>query len=201
MDAKPDLDPRPSILGPAIISANASPGGVSQASRQVTIYLVDATGSEVCPFWVGLAGSGRQRAGQILDLPSTVALLTAAATHGLNEPTPIVLTDATAAALRTILLMPPPANSAHEHRDWLHQLSAALLPWRPSALGIYLAPEALAPHLGQGFLRRVLREVVEALATQSIYLLTPDGTHEVLNTVLKLKAELQSDTVSLHIYH
>ena len=202
MDAKPDLDPRPSILGPAIISANASPGVVSQASRQVTIYLVDEAGSEVCPFWVGLAGLGQQRAGQLLDLPSTAALLAAAATHGLNEDTPIVLADTTAAALRSILLMPPPAGPAREHSDWVSQLSAALLPWHPPALGIYLAPEALAPHLGQDFLSRILRAVVEAVTTQTIYLLTyPDGTHEMLNMVLKLKAELQSETISLHIFH
>jgi len=202
MDAKQGVEPRSSIFKPANVSANASSSAENQVSRQVTIYLIDEAGSEVCPFWVGLAGLGQQRAGQLLDLPSTAALLAAAATHGLNEDTPIVLADTTAAALRSILLMPPPAGPAREHSDWVSQLSAALLPWHPPALGIYLAPEALAPHLGQDFLSRILRAVVEAVTTQTIYLLTyPDGTHEMLNMVLKLKAELQSETISLHIFH
>ena len=203
MDAQSSPEPRPTTA-PAARSA-ALGGSVETTGslvRQVTIYLVDAAESSACPFWIGLAGPGRQSAGQLLDLPSTAALLNAAATQGLNEATPMVLTDTTTSHLRSVLLMPPPSLQEAAREDWLRQLSVALQPWHPSSLGLYLAAEQLPSHDTLDLLGMVLRKVVSQPDTTEVYLLTDSkNTHAVLNTALKVKTDMPQDRVSLYVFH
>ncbi|MCX6108889.1 MAG: hypothetical protein NTZ90_04705 [Proteobacteria bacterium] len=203
MDAQCSPEPIPTSA-PAARSAalGGSVETTGSLARQVTIYLIDAAESSACPFWIGLAGPGPQSASQLLDIPSTAALLHAAATQGLNEATPMMLTDTTASHLRSVLLMPPPSRHIDAREDWLRQLSIALQPWHPTSVGVYLAADHLPSHEGLDLLGTVLRQVVSQPDTAEVYLLTDSkNTHAVLNTALKIKADIPQDRISLYVFH
>ena len=177
-----------------------------------------------CRFWVGLSQAGTVHPKALLTrLTSIYELLLRAATLGLSESGPMMLTESTETTPRYIYLTPPPPT-AHEglwgqRPVWLHDVASVLAGWRPRAWGLYLAPQLVD---GQQSLQLTGELVYEVLASHReiwcaqasacpdppgspdspIYLLLGDhGLDDLLNALLALKSPLGELGIALEVFH
>jgi len=194
----PDLSAGPVASVPALGMPQTAHTG-----RSVNMRLV-STGSEAgCNFWIGLAGRGDQPPANLMDVPEITALLTEAASRGITEQGPLMLSDTLTKPPRYVYLLPPPPSGDFRARTiWIEELVRALEPLAPSAVGIYLSPQLVQKPACHDLLQEMLAGVVRSVPTRDYFLLTADyGTNSVLNVALRLKAELDSDELRLNVFH
>lgn len=183
--------------GPALEPAINVP-----TTRPVELYLVNGEAEAACNFWVGLARQGGHSPAQLMDLKEVPALLAEAATRGVDENGPLMLSDSSCVPPRYVYLLPLPRDEFRDRAVWIHDLVQAIKAWATPCAGLYIAPELMDSAEAHDLLLAVLREAIRNTQTQEYYLLT--GTHglnSVLNAALRLKAEMDSDTLSLHVFH
>lgn len=171
-------------------------------TRPVELYLVTSETDATCNFWVGLARQGGHSPAQLMDLGEVPALLTEAAIRGVDESGPLMLSDSSRTPPRYVYLLPLPRRDFRERAVWIHELVATIKAWSPASAGFYIAPQLMEPSEAHDLLLSVLREAIRATPTQEFYLLTGShGMNSVMNAALKLKAEMDSETLSLHVFH
>jgi hypothetical protein len=202
MDGQPRAGEAPS----AGIAAEAGP--VVRLSsgpkvRVVNLSLLGSAAEAACPFWIGLATRGSKAPGRLMDQPDIGTLLTEAATTGVSEEGPLMLSDTLMVPPRYVFLMPRPGASAAERQAWTKNLTSSLAAWAPPEVGFYVAPAAMPSRDGLALLLEVLSDAIPHLpATNTFHLLTAGhGVNLVLNGLLKLKAKLEIPDVSLYVYH
>lgn len=180
-----------------IAGASATPG-----YRAVEIRLVNGEATAPCHFWLGLAKPGDESPTRLMDYKDIGALFTEAATTGINEQGPLVLSDTSMDPARFVFLMPVPGEDRAARKSWVDEVMAAMVSWSPAAAGIYIAPELLASVASEDLLRDVLRRLVAAGRTDEIFLLVgAHGQNALLNVVLGLKADLDGNDVKLFVFH
>lgn len=190
------LQTTPPVVG-AIVGAAATPG-----YRPIEIRLVAGNAGVACNFWLGLARRGPESPARLMDYEDVAALFTEAATVGVSEQGPLILSDTSVDPSRFIFLMPVPDTQPGAQERWLDEVMKTLRSWAPGSAGLYIAPELLAGTAADDLLKKILGRLVEAGKTDEIFLLV--GTHgmnALLNVVLSLKSELDGDDVKLFIFH
>lgn len=171
-------------------------------TRPVELYLVTTETEAECNFWVGLARQGGHSPAQLMDLSEVPSLLTEAAIRGVDEQGPLMLSDSSRTPPRYVYLLPVPRSDFRDRAIWIHDLVGAIKSWAPPSAGLYIAPQLLDSAEAHDLLLSVLREAIRNTTTEEYYLLT--GTHglnSVMNAALRLKAEMDSETLSLHVFH
>jgi hypothetical protein len=183
----------------------ATPDNVPALSpnRVVNLSLVANPADAPCTFWIGLAAPGTQTPGHLMDHPDVGTLLVEAATTGVSETGPLMLSDTSVTPPRYIFLMPRPGNDEDQRLAWIHTLTQSLAAWAPTEVGFYVAPSAMSSQEGLNLLLEVLRAAVPQLpATNTFHLLTAGhGVNLVLNSLLGLKADMDVPDLSLYVYH
>lgn len=171
-------------------------------SRLVTLHLVASEQEAPCSFWVGLAPEGDQPPAKLMDFTSIGALLTEAATRGVKEGGPLMLSDTSVTPPRYVYLLPIPKDQLVDRAQWIHDLVSTVRSWSPEGAGFYIAPELLESEVAIDLLLTVLAESINHAPTRDYYLLTGTyGLNSLLNAALRLKGDMDSETLSLHVFH
>ena len=180
-----------------LAGASATPG-----YRAVEIRLVASDTGVPCHFWLGLAKPGDESPSRLMDYRDIGALFTEAATSGINEQGPLILSDSSVSPPRFVFLMPVPESDANARKRWMDDVMGTMTSWSPAAAGVYIAPQLLASTSAEDLLRDLLRRLVAGGKTDEIFLLV--GTHgqnALLNVALSLKADLDGNDVKLFVFH
>ncbi len=171
-------------------------------NRMVTLHLVASETEAPCSFWVGLAPDGDQAPAKLMDFTSIGALLTEAATRGVKEGGPLMLSDTSVTPPRYVYLLPVPQDQLVDRAQWIHDLVSTVRSWSPEGAGFYIAPELLESSESIDLLLAVLAESITQAPTRDYYLLTGTyGLNSLLNAALRLKGDLDSETLSVHVFH
>ena len=196
---------------PAIVGATSGRGLVmpvvddtlvADQARPVEIRLVTADPERSCHFWVGLAARGNNPPTKLMDVTDVGTLFYDAATKGINEPGPLMLSDTSVNPPRFVYLMPAPAPDFRSQTLWVDEMMVTLTSWAPAAAGFYVAPEILAGPHAHELLRLALTRLIAAGKTNEIFLLVGSyGVNALLNVALKLKAEVDSDELRVFVFH
>lgn len=171
-------------------------------NRLVTMHLVASENDAPCSFWVGLAPEGEQVPAKLMDFTSIGALLTEAATRGVRDGGPLMLSDTSVTPPRYVYLLPVPKDKLLDRAQWIHDLVSTVRSWSPEAAGFYIAPELVEAPEAIELLLAVLTESIQSAPTRAYYLLTGTyGLNSLLNAALRLKSEIDSEALSLHVFH
>lgn len=171
-------------------------------SRLVTLHLVASEADAPCSFWVGLAPDGDQAPAKLMDFTSIGQLLTEAAARGVKDGGPLMLSDTSVTPPRYVYLLPTPKDKLLGRAQWIHDLVSTVRSWSPEGAGFYIAPELLESAEAIDLLLAVLAEAIRHAPTRDYYLLTGTyGLNSLLNAALRLKGDLDSETLSLHVFH
>lgn len=170
--------------------------------RLVSLHLVATELDAPCSFWVGLAPEGKQAPAKLMDLSNIGNLLTQAATDGVIDGGPLMLSDTSVSPPRYVYLLPLPSDSLVARAQWIHDLVSTVRSWSPEGAGFYIAPELIEVPKAIELLLAVLSEAIEQAPTRDYYLLTGAyGLNSLLNAALRLKADLDTDKLTLHVFH
>ncbi len=204
------MDPRSTPVS----AASPQPGLVPLASegvgpeinlpkvRLVSLHLVATELEAPCSFWVGLAPEGKQAPAKLMDLTSIGALLTQAATDGVVDGGPLMLSDTSVNPPRYVYLLPLPDESLIDRAQWIHDLVSTVRSWSPDCAGFYIAPELIEAPKAIDLLLSVLAEAIELAPTRDYYLLTGAyGLNSLLNAALRLKSDLDNPKLTVHVFH
>lgn len=162
----------------------------------VAIHLVTSEEDMVqeCSFWIGLMTKGSKSPASLLDVPEITAIFDQAAHSGVTESEPLMLSDSRFVPPRHVYLVPSPPRDFRENTNWIHQLSRAVASWRPSGVGLYLAPDLTQFDQSHKVLLSILRQLIVSSAIKRFFLYTgAHGVHSLLNGALRLKKELAAD--------
>lgn len=171
-------------------------------SRLVTLHLIASENDAPCSFWVGIAPEGDQSPAKLMDFTSIGALFSEAATRGVQEGGPLMLSDTSVAPPRYVYLLPLPKEQLVDRAQWVHDLVSTVRSWSPESAGFYIAPELLESQEAIDLLLAVLSDSINHAPTRDYYLLTGRyGLNALLNAALRLKGDLDSETLSLHVFH
>ena len=180
----------------------AGPEIIMPKVRLVNLHLVTSEIDAPCSFWVGLAPQGTHAPAKLMDLTSIGTLLTEAAKNGVSDGGPLMLSDTSVSPPRYVYLLPLPSESLVERAQWIHDLVSTVRSWSPDSAGFYIAPDLLEAPLAIELLLAVLTESVHLAPTRDYYLLTGAyGLNSLLNAALRLKNDLDTDKLNLHVFH
>jgi hypothetical protein len=170
--------------------------------RVVSVRLAPLAGDPDCNFWVGLAAEGQQSPTALMDVDEMGALFADAATKGIAESGPVMLSDTSVNPPRYVYLLPVPELDFRSRTLWIQDLVASLSAWAPKSAGIYLAPQLVQNPSVHELLSEMLTALIQASATEEYVLLTGAyGLNAVLNVALRLKADLDGEQLTLAVYH
>lgn len=189
------------VAGQAVASQHEPEFDIPQA-RPVTLRLITDEDDATCNFWMGLCARGSMSPAQLMDAGRVPALLLEAAAKGVNEHEPVMLADTSCEPPRYVYLTPAPSADFRERAVWLQDLISTIKSWAPLSAGFYISPDLIASKDSQELLGQILREMITHSTTSSFYLLLgAHGMNTILNTALRLKSELDSDTLNILVYH
>lgn len=172
----------------------------SQLTR-FNLYLTDAPGID-CNFWLGLATRGEKTPQNIMAEPTVVSMLDQAATTGLAEDAPIMLSDTTQAPSQYLYLMPVPETDFRDRSLWIHNILETIKNWSPEKIGIYLHPAVMASDPAKDLLRSVLTALIETTGIRNYFLLVGShGVNDLINTALTVKSELETSDREVVVFH
>ena len=181
-------------------SAGAQTAETSVDHRQVELNLVagsSRTGTEDCQFWVGLTCAGQLSPNALMDAPDLDALFKRAASEGLCESGPVMLTDAGDDGARYIYLLHAPGKEFRDRAIWMHDLVATVRAWAPNQVGFYIAPTLLTAAAGYELLIQTISELIRSTSTNQFYLLVGEhGLNPIVNAAVKMKHEIEELTAA-----
>ncbi len=171
--------------------------------RMISFHISSGATVKDCPFWIGLAGKGEIQAPSLLNHITMEDLFSEAAIRGISDQDSVMLTDTMTQPARYIFLMPRPGNDFRDTSAWIASLVSTVRSWSPDVAGFYLAPEVMVAHESEDILAQVLRELIATMpnTTQFHLLVGRHSFNAVLNTALRLKAELEGDELNVFVYH
>jgi hypothetical protein len=200
------LDPRVIDVAASPEPTLGSPGGSPDLDlptpKAVTLHLASRDVGAECQFWIGIAAQGSQSPGKLMDLEEVPALLTEAAIRGVHEAGPVMLSDTRRKPPRFIYLLPRPPKDEIARLAWVQELVDTLRSWAPQSAGLYIAPEVMAMEDAAMLLRTILAQAIRETATRDFHLLTGTwGLNPILNAALRLKKDLESEALPIHVFH
>lgn len=170
--------------------------------RTVTIKLATKQTDTQCNFWIGLARKGELSPGSLLDKTDVAKVFEEAAQKGVSDDGPIMLSDTSVVPPRFVYLTQLPGTDFRERALWVTALVSMIKSWAPKTAGFYMAPELIEEHDSQELLSQVLRELILTTDSTDFYLLVgAHGLNKVLNTSLRLKLEIENETLNLLVFH
>jgi hypothetical protein len=182
---------------PVVTRDSALPGpdvAAPPASKTVSLKITNLDTETNCAFWVGLSKPGSINPLALLDDPSVASIFTKAATEGIDETGPVMLSDTERNPPRFVYLLPMPGTEFRDQALWVDDLVATIRAWAPQAVGFYLAPELVDKGLAQATLLMVIKELVVTTPVTNYWLLVGShGFNTVLNAALNLKEEIDGD--------
>ncbi len=184
--------------------ATMRPGQDPLSIQPIEIRLVPSDVGIPCNFWIGLTVRGPETPTRLMDFKDVGALFGEAASRGVNEPGPLILSDTSTKPPRFVYLLPIPTSDPKEREAWTLQILSTVSAWAPPAVGFYIAPELMTTQAAQDLLRSVLTRLIDTDSgcPEEIYLLIGTyGLNALLNVVLQLKGELETETRKLFVHH
>ena len=196
------LDTPSEAIGLEEPSIGSLPTPDLDTKKTVAIHLVNESAMPNCSFWVGLFQRGAMQPPEVLDAGDFSAIFQKAATEGLKEAGPIMLSDSMSSPARYIYLLPEPSSDELESDRMIPELVKTVQAWAPKKTGIYLAPELLTRQANHDLLFKILEKLISTVNTTDYYLVPGlHGMNAVLNTALEIKALCQSDDCGIYVFH
>lgn len=172
----------------------------SQLTR-FNLFLTDAPGND-CNFWLGLARKGLRTPQNIMGGTSVANMLDEAAVEGVSDDAPIMLSDTTQIPSQYLYLMPVPELEFRDRSLWIHNILETTKNWNPETIGIYLHPAILSSEAAKDLLASTLTALIETTRIKNYYLLVGShGVNSLINTALKVKAELETADREVVVFH
>lgn len=196
---EPGIDPQT----PAAVNAEQKvlPHFHESQLTRCNLYLTEAPGTD-CNFWLGLARKGEQTPQSIMGGISVATMLDDAAMEGVSDDAPIMLSDTTQIPSQFLYLMPVPELEFRDRSLWIHQIIETTKNWNPETIGIYLHPAILASDAAKELLASTLTALIETTRIKNYYLLVGShGVNSLINTALKVKAELETADREVVVFH
>jgi hypothetical protein len=184
-----------------------NPGTVHEPSaivpnKTIAIHLINSEDMHLCQFWLGLFQGGKLTPPTLLNVDNCEDVFRKAASEGLCESGPVMLTDSNCNPARFYYLLPEPGQNIPQRASWLHSLVHTVKSWSPEKCGIYLAPDMLTKKDIYELLEQIMHELVLTTETTDYFLMTSShGLNCVLSSALKIKAELEPEDVRVYVFH
>jgi hypothetical protein len=176
--------------------------GVDVNQKAAAIHLISTEEMSVCSFWIGLFQRGQLTSPELFDKGHVNEIFQQAATHGLRETTPVMLSDTSMNPPRFIYLLPEPSASSRADGSWIKQLVSTVQSWSPKKIGIYLAPELVNQETIQELLMQMMDEMVRVSDISDYYLISAThGLNALLNTAIKIKSQLDQEKFNVLVFH
>ncbi len=170
--------------------------------RPITLRIVTQEDEAECNFWVGLFKKGELDPSKIMDLPSIPDMFAEAATKGVTDNGPLMLTDSFSTPPKYLYLLPLPHEDFRDRAIWIGDLVKTTKSWSPASVGFYLAPELLQSETCDELIQQILRELICNSEINDFYLLVGDhGLNSVLNSAIHLKHEFDQEKINLFVFH
>jgi hypothetical protein len=192
---------------PAVSTALTPDAGATQPhfhESQLTrfnLYLTESPGID-CNFWLGLARRGGKTPQNVMAQPTVAAMLDDAATEGLAEEAPMMLSDTTQVPSQYLYLMPVPETEFRDRSLWIHSILETIKNWAPQKIGIYLHPAVMASEPAKELLRSILTALIETTGIKNYFLLVGShGVNDLINTALTVKSELETSDREVVVFH
>lgn len=187
----------------ASMSNRGSTAGARPAAIQpVSVFLCTDPNSVDCRFWIGLTQPGELTPQQLLDLPDVKGLFQRAAASGIQESTPLMLSDTSYIPARYFFIMKAPSGNESESSDWVKQVVEALRSWSPPCAGFIMSPKLLELPSARELLVKVLEQTSASTQTRQFFFSVENhGFNSGLNAMLKLKGELEVKGIKVHVFH
>jgi hypothetical protein len=167
----------------------------SRIARIVSKAEVDS-----CGFWIGLFHSGKLSPTDLWACSNTIELFEEAATNGITEQGPVMMSDSVSQPARFVYLLPSPPSE--ERNTWLKQIVDTLKTWEPQRVGLYISPKVLDHSACDQLLQQVLKELLVHTSIKEFCVLPgKHGTNLILNSLLQLKFDIEAKNLDLLVMH
>jgi hypothetical protein len=191
-----------SKIGATIASGGIDPDLGIPKGRPITLRIVSNENEAECNFWVGLFKNGTLDPSTIMDLPSIPQMFIEAATKGVTDSSPLMLTDSFSSPPKYLYLLPTPTEDFRERAIWIGDLVKTAKSWSPKSVGFYLAPDLLDEKNCDELIQQILRELIFNSDINDFYLLVGEhGLNSVLKSAIQLKHEFDQEKINLFVFH
>jgi hypothetical protein len=176
-----------------------TPSTVRHSAANISAQIIRPFEMASCTFWIGLFHKGKLAPTDLWAKESVYSLFEEAASSGIAEAGPLMLSDSIKTPARFIYLLPePPPNRT----EWIQQIIDTLKTWSPQRVGIYISPSMMDSAQFRVLLTEIISGLVQS-TTINEYCLMPGkfGTNSILNALLELKEELSTIGIPFKIFH
>jgi hypothetical protein len=173
------------------------------SSPGITIQVIGKNELATCCFWVALYKPGPTQLRELNYLNSLDEVFQKAASSGINETGPVMLSDTLAQPPRYLYLLPVSKKSWSSHStNMIADIITAIKAWKAPSIGVYLAPELLQEIGKELSLVELLTEFIDADVVRNFYLYTgSDGFNRTLNRALATKSKFTHSDLNIRIIH
>jgi len=170
--------------------------------RKIAIHLIPETDAQSECFWLGLFHKGSLTPPELLEHQSISELFNEAASKGLKEQGPVMLSDSNGNKTRFVYLLPEPPTDFDSKSKWVQQLVETVKSWAPPKVGIYLSKELLGKELTHELLIDILQNLIKTGKSTDYYLIPgAHGLNTILNSALEIKSKLSDDKLWVYVFH
>jgi len=185
----------------AVLSNNLAVSPSAQRPKGVSMRIINNSDMDRCQFWLGLFEKGKMSPNNLFSSETLFDLFETAATMGVSEAGPLMLSDSLHRPARFVYLLPEPAMNSDLH-SWNQQIVETLGNWSPQSVGIYLSPSMLDKEVILQILHQVLSDLGKHDITSEFVILPGKQiSTAVLNVVMKVKKELQQKGITCAVFH
>lgn len=172
------------------------------ANAPAVLQIVTVGEDSACYFWSGLFRHGTVQSQELLALADYQKIFTIAAQQGLHEDEAIMLSNTDCTPSRYTYLVPAPVDPQQVERATVQAFITALKLWQPNRVGLYLAPQLVAPQAAAEMLLQIVREAMLTASLREFCLATGTAeANDLLNTTIWLKENLEREAINVRIYH
>jgi hypothetical protein len=185
--------------GPSIIRQVTS----ENLNPSVTLTVARAESTILGHVIVTFAKKGNLSCKDLLNCPTTFALLSKAEDEGVDITEPALLATIDDQGVgRSVYLTPRPDPQFRDFAVWIGNVTETLSNLKTKQVGLYLCKDSLDHDSLNDLVCQVIRSLVEAGIVQDICLIVGrHGYNDVLATALSLKHELDGPRASIHVLH
>ncbi len=198
MNLDQQTDPVPHAIAKA---NNAGSEGATRKSNHVSMRIITNNEMDRCQFWLGLFEQGKMSPNNLFARETLFDLFETAATMGVSEAGPLMLSDSLHRPARFVYLLPEPDENSDLH-SWNQQIVETLGNWSPQSVGIYLSPSMLDKKAILQILHQVLSDLGKNNVTPEFVILPGKQiSAAVLNVLMQVKKELHLSGITCAVYH
>lgn len=173
------------------------------AEKRVISISIAGDQEQECSFWMGLFKSGDLTPNDIYSFKSVEDIFQGVASQGLRTAAePLMITDTSVNPARFVYLVPALNQNEVLSEDNIEHLARTLRSWAPETVGLCLSPELCGQDIATELLQKMLRRLIHETEIKRYFLMVGKlGTNQLLNAALKLKFDVESDDLSVMIFH